>query len=345
MVVMDLETAIDECLQYGMSSGKYPSLVIGVSTLDDRCVRGAGGSDAGTLFELGSITKVFTGLALAVSTVRGEVTLDEPVAKLLPGVDLPGGDAIGLRHLATHTSGLPRLPAGLLRATRGNLRDPYAMVDADWLYASLARTPLRFWRQPGRRHRYSNLGMGLLGHALARRVTGGPDTRGEDYERMLRDRVCTPLGLADTVIRPSEEQRERLAPGHSAAGKPASHWDLAALAGAGALRSTATDMLTFLDAQLEVATHAADGVPAELAEAMALSQQVHYSGRRQQVGLAWLVSRRIGPEAYWHDGGTGGGASVAGFVPAGRLALVILANRARPVWRLALKLLRALGVP
>ena len=335
---MDLTAAVDECLRDGMAGGRYRGLVVGVSTSDDRVVRAAGEVQPDGLFELGSVTKVFTGLALALAAVRGEVALDEPVADLLPGVRVPvgwGRRPILLWHLATHLSGLPRLPVGLLWKLRGDLRDPYAGVDADWLYASLAQTRLRPWRPPGRRYRYSNLGMGLLGHALARRVTGGSDSRGEDYARMVRERICVPLGLADTVHGDGDG---RIVQGHSGAGTPVPPWDLAAVAGAGGLRATADDVLTFLDAQLGRAE-----VTGDLAAAMALTHRVRYAGRKIRVGLAWHVDPGPGaPRTYWHDGGTGGGASVAVFAPAHGRAVVILANQARSVWPLVVRLRRAL---
>ena len=341
-----VDTAIEECLR---SAEQYPAMVVGVSTLDRRWVRVRGAATGDTLFELGSITKVFTGLLLAVAEVRGEARLDEPLQDLISGVPVPAGRSgrpIRLSHLATHTSGLPRIPVGLLRQIRGDLRDPYAGVDAPWLYASLAATRLPAWRQPGRRYKYSNLGMGLLGHALARRLTGGADTRGEDYHRMVEERICAPLGLVDTVHVPAGDQVDRLAPGHNGAGRPTPHWDLAALAGAGGLRATAGDLLTFLDAQLAVATgrtaELPTALPAELAEAMASTHPVWYAGRRVRVGLAWHINPRGEPEVWWHDGGTGGGASVGGFVPAEGLAIVVLANRARAVWRTAMTLRKAL---
>lgn len=214
-----------------------------------------------TLFEIGSVTKVFTSLALARLTLAGSTRLDEPLADLLadtlpPGTAVPskGGEQITLRHLATHTAGLPRLPAGMLLPALLNPRkpDPYAHCTADFLLTGLGRTRLR--ARPGRSFRYSNLGSGLLGLALTRRAGLDDGTPGSGYEKLIAREVCEPLGLADTVVTVSEEQAARLCRGHSGRRRPVPAWHLADLAGAGALRSTAADLAVLLRAQLAVAT-------------------------------------------------------------------------------------------
>jgi CubicO group peptidase (beta-lactamase class C family) len=151
-----------------------------------------------------------------------------------------GGDEVTLLHLATHTSGLPRLPPNLTWKKLAT-DNPYSDYSAEDLYAGLANCRLK--NRPGARTRYSNFGSGLLGHVLSR-------VGGADYERQLIDRVLLPLGMHDTAIRLSDEQQARLAPGH-AEGKPVRQWDFEVLAGAGALRSTMADMLRFLRANLD----------------------------------------------------------------------------------------------
>ena len=205
---------------------------------------------ADSIFEIGSITKVFTALALAKQSLAGLVDLDEPVRQLLPaGVHVPSraGREITLRQLATHTSGLPRLPKGMLwRALlHPNEPDPYAQYSAEVIFEGLSRTKLH--APPGDRFRYSNLGGGLLGLALATRA-------GTTYESVIDAEVCRPLGLTDTHITPSLEQAERIAQGHTRKRKVTPLWNLNALAGAGALRSTAADLVQFVRAQLEPGT-------------------------------------------------------------------------------------------
>jgi CubicO group peptidase (beta-lactamase class C family) len=200
--------------------------------------------DAGTVFEIGSITKVFTAALLAEMAGRGEVRLDQPVAELLPpGVRIPSyrGRAITLAHLAEHTAALPRLP-GNLWATATDKKNPYRDYQVAHLHDYLSGAAIGF--PPGTGVAYSNLGAGLLGHVLALRA-------GRLFEDLLAERVLRPLGLADTGITLSADQAARLAPGHTGKGEPTPNWDIPSLAGAGALRSTLAEMLTFLRANLD----------------------------------------------------------------------------------------------
>lgn len=194
--------------------------------------------DGDTVFEIGSITKVFTALLLTEMVTRGEVALDDPASKYLPdGVKMPArnGKQITLLDLATYSSGLPRVPDGMPKF--GD--NPYANYTVEQLYAFLSNHTLRF--DPGTHYEYANLGFGLLGHVLALRANAS-------YEDLVVSRVCAPLGLSDTRISLTDSMRERLAQGHQSSLKPTSNWDFLSLAGAGALRSTANDLLKFMKA-------------------------------------------------------------------------------------------------
>ncbi|MER5355264.1 serine hydrolase domain-containing protein [Kitasatospora sp. NPDC002551] len=315
-------------------------------------IRGAGRTGPGptggvpgpdTMFEIGSVTKVFTSLALARLTLAGTVSLDEPLADVLadalpPGVAVPakGAQPFALRHLATHTSGLPRLPAGMLLPSllTPNKPDPYAHCTPEWLLASLGRTKVR--AAPGRSFRYSNLGAGLLGLALAHRA-------GLEYGELVRREVCEPLGLTDTVLVPDERQAARLAPGHTAGGRPVPGWNLAGLAGAGALKSTAADLAVLLQAQLA----AGDGDGSPLGPAIALTREVrHRVNPFAWMHLGWLGdrlhARQGGHLRIWHNGGTGGYRSFTAFDPEKQVAVIVLANGRRSVDTPGVQLLRAL---
>ncbi|CAN0573748.1 unnamed protein product, partial [Laminaria digitata] len=242
-------------------------------------------------YEIGSVTKAFTGLLLAQMSESGEVTLDDEVQALLPQqVTVPSRDdqAITLEHLSTHFSGLPRLPTNLAPSDPLN---PYADYDTSSLYAFLNGYTLP--RVPGASFEYSNLAVGLLGHALTLRA-GAPS-----LEALYAARIIAPLGLEDTSITLRTEQTSRLAPPYDADGAPSKNWDLGALAGAGALRSTTADMLTLGEAYLDQ--------PAPLANAMALATAPRrVAGPGSQIGLGWFVAEVNGDVARLHDGGTGG---------------------------------------
>jgi D-alanyl-D-alanine-carboxypeptidase/D-alanyl-D-alanine-endopeptidase len=273
--------------------------------------------DGNTVFEIGSITKVFTSLLLADMAQHGEVSLTDPVAKYLPaGAKMPerGGRVITLEDLSRHRSGLPRLPTNLDAAS--NPQNPYASYSVKQLYEFLSDYQLT--RDIDAQFEYSNLGGGLLGHVLGLAA-------GKDYETLILSRVCKPLGMNNTGITLSPELNLRLAMGHDGRFEPTSAWDLPTLAGAGALRSTANDMLSFLAAQLGY-------TKSDLDPAISATH-----GKRtpadsgMEIGLGWLMRPKRGSEIIWHNGGTGGYRTFAGFDPKARIGVVVLTNVSTPV--------------
>jgi serine-type D-Ala-D-Ala carboxypeptidase/endopeptidase len=276
---------------------------------------GPGGKppDGRTLFELGSVTKVYTSLLLADAVQRREVELDTPVATLLPpGVTAPtaGKDAITLRHLAMHSSGLPRLPPSL--EPRAQSTNPYAGYGENELYTDLVRT--RLDAPPGTRIHYSNYGAGLLGHVLGAKL-------GVGYREAIQTRILSPLGLVDTffTVPPAAAARKVQGTNSELVRVPAWHWD--ALSGAGALISTARDQLALIEAELE----AAAGGRATLRRAMALTQESQLEGSGSNVALGWQID---GDGRYWHNGTTGGHHAFVGFDPKTRRGVVLLASTA-----------------
>ena len=273
--------------------------------------------DGDTVFEIGSITKVFTALLLADMAARGEVSLEDPVADHLPpDVRVPerAGRRITLADLATHTSGLPRLPANLRPDARPD--NPYASYSVTDLYTFLSGHELT--RDIGSQYEYSNLGVGLLGHALSRRA-------GVDYETLVRQRITGPLQMRRTSIALSPDMRERLATGHDNRFEPVANWDLPTLAGAGALRSTADDMLDLLAAQMGYTSSA-------LAPAMASMLTLRRpAGLAGEIALGWHVLTVGDREIVRHNGGTGGYRSFVGFDPAARAGVIVLTNVSNPV--------------
>lgn len=271
--------------------------------------------DGDTVFEIGSLTKLFTTLLLADMAVKGEVSLDDPVADYLPpGVTLPerGGLRIALADLATHSSGLPRLPGNLAPRDQDN---PYADYSVERLYRFLAGYSLP--HNIGSHYEYSNVGGALLGVALARRA-------GADFETLLRRRITGPLGMTSTAIALTPAMRAHMAAGHDAWLKPAKNWDMPALAAAAGLRSTANDLLTFAAAELD-----GDGA---LGPAMArqLSVRRRTSAPDITVALGWHVLSDPRGAVIQHDGGTGGYRAFIAIQPATHQAVVVLANAATP---------------
>ena len=287
---------------------------------------GADSVDEHTVFEIGSITKVFTATMLAEMARRGEVSLDDPISKHLPAtVRVPSrkGREITLLDLATQHSGLPRLPTNLRPADSEN---PYADYGAEELRRFLASYTLT--RDIGERFEYSNLGVGLLGYVLAMRA-------GTDYEMALKTRVLDPLGLRETSITLSPEMAQRLAVGHTSRGRVTKNWDIGILAGAGGLRSTADDMMTFAAAHFDSA-----GPLFPVFEATLRPRRSLAATGTDSIGLNWLLMRPGGQPIAWHNGGTGGYRSFLGLDRAQHRAVVVLTNSATSMEDLGMMLLQ-----
>lgn len=272
--------------------------------------------DGDAVFEIGSITKVFTSLLLAEMARRGEVSITDPVSLYLPPmIKLPRFDEkeIALLDLATHTSGLPEFPSNLKSRDEAN---PLAEYSVAQMYEFLSKYKLT--RNVGGQYEYSSLGTGLLGHALALKA-------GTSYEDLLVKRICQPLNLQNTRITLDPAMQARLVRGFDENGKPTANWDLPTLAGAGALRSTAKDMLKFIAANLEPSK-------TDLAWVLENAQIARHRAESQKsamfVALGWHVLNYRAGEIVWHDGGTGGYTSVVCFDRKHQIGLVALSNSA-----------------
>ena len=285
--------------------GRLPGVVVGriapgttsVITAGVRSVETGAPVTDSTVFEIGSITKALTGTLLADMVVRGEVGLNDPVTRHLPtGWTMPAGITRGitLLDLATHTSGLPRMPADF---APGNPLDPYGDYDDAKLRRSLAATTLV--TQPGEAYDYSNFGAAVLGRALAHRG-------GKPYEELLHERVLLPLGMRDSRFAGNGAADHRSATGYTARILPTGAWNLVAFAPAGGLRSSIGDMLKLLAA-------VADTSKGPLAKALALATRAHRPIHGvDSVGLGWHRLRQGTTEVVWHNGGTGGFRTFAG---------------------------------
>ncbi|MEN9575177.1 MAG: hypothetical protein RL514_3032 [Verrucomicrobiota bacterium] len=297
------------------------AMVIGVTQRGRRAVLGFGHvgatnavpPDAQTLFEIGSVTKVFTALALARLELDGKVKLTNTLSALLPEkVALADGlGPVTLLHLATHTAGLPRLPDNL-DLSAASLANPYAKYRAEELYQFLAGVKPN--NPPGRMVDYSNVGFAVLGHVLTLKAE-------QPYEALVRAMLLDPLGMTNTAIRLTDEQRARLTPGHSPKGGEVSGWDFDAFAPAGAFRSTAGDMLTFIEANLTSAE-------TPVGRALTFVRQPQPTGEAGNLPLGWQreITLQGRLEIFWHNGGTGGYVSFLAFNRAQQIGVVVLAN-------------------
>lgn len=263
-----------------------------------------------SVFEIGSITKVFTGILLAHMVERGEVALSDPVSKYLPdGVTVPSrnGREITLLDLTTHRSSITRMPTNMIPDGTG----PYPKYTIDMMYEFLSTHELR--RDIGVEFEYSNVAVALLGHVLSR-VGGGT------YEEVLRERVLDPLGMQMTSTKVEGALREWMTVGHDRRGLVAPYRNWPELPGMGALRSNAEDLLVFLAANA--------GTPeSRLEQVLRDAHEVRNSIDQQtDIGLNWFVRTVGDSKVIWHGGATQGFRAFAGFDPETGVGAVLLAN-------------------
>ena len=327
------DAALQQILQQRINGKKAVGLVVGRLQGTNRSIVAAGtmalgdrSVDGDTLFELGSITKVFTGILLGDMANRGEVRPDDPATKHLPPtarMRSRNGHVITLAHLASHRSGLPGMPENLGPA------DSFANYSMEQGFEFLSKYELP--RDPGSAYEYSNFGLGLLGDLLARRA-------GTNYEQLVLDRICRPLGMNDTRIELSPEMQGRFASGHDDELNPVKHLEFLGFAGAGALRSTANDFLKFL----AVALHPQDD---PLSKAILRSQAARTNtvgpggaGPGGEVAWCWYFNT-LSDEIIFHSGMTAG---FHGYIVVNRKrdrAVVVFSNCSRSIDDIGLHLL------
>ncbi|MEM7697799.1 MAG: serine hydrolase domain-containing protein, partial [Verrucomicrobiota bacterium] len=246
--------------------------------------------DLDTLYEIGSITKVFTGVLLADLVLRKAIALDDPIGPHFPDGLLPADSpvkAITFEQLSTHTSGLPRIPEDLFEGADAD--SPYAHIDTARLYRSLAALTEAEVSSPAP-YEYSNLGVGLLGHLIGL-------IHEKPYAEVVDEVIFSPLGMADSFVQDTATSREAAGPDQLATphvgGEPKSHWPLAELSGAGAIVSSANDLARFARAHWDSETSP------ELAAALSLAREK----RTDTMALGW---HREQNGAVSHGGATGG---------------------------------------
>lgn len=266
--------------------------------------------DGDSIFFIGSVSKTFTALLLQDAVARGEMKLDDPVANYLPkSVKVPtqGGKQISLLHLATHSAGFPVNPDNM---TGKDVREQYESYTVEKMYAFLSSYTLS--RDPGTEFEYSNIGMALLGHVLALKA-------GTNFESLVVNRICRPLGMESTCITPTPELKKRLAMGHDNLGKPSPPQKFQAYSPAGDIHSTASDLLRYLSAQVALA-------PSSLTPLMEKTHVIRFKDSRGLPGVPvsafgrtamdWVDRNAYQPpgmELLGHAGGAGSYHAWVGF--------------------------------
>lgn len=271
--------------------------------------------DSRSIFEIGSITKVFTGIILADLVRKKLVNIDDPVSKYVPELQGYPAGSITLKQLATHTSGLPRIPDEKYVTPLDP--NPYKDFDEKKLLSYLKSLKKITPVEKAAKQNYSNTGFALLGYVLSK-ATSTP------YEKLVQKIITAPLRMSDTVVSLSAKQRSRFLNGYNQAIEVTSHWDMP-LAGMGGLHSTANDLIKFVIANMVVVTKSS------VTKLLDYSQQVQVVGANESVGLGWMLDGKGDNQVVWHNGTTGGFSSLIAFNEHKHLGLVILTNTANAI--------------
>jgi D-alanyl-D-alanine-carboxypeptidase/D-alanyl-D-alanine-endopeptidase len=267
-----------------------------------------------SIYEIGSISKVFTGLLLAEKANSNKLSLTEPLNSwALKDWALPTQNDISISalHLSTHTAGLPRLPVGFVPS---NLQNPYAEYSPDKLRASLQNTKLK--TVPGEKVLYSNLGVGLLGYALTQYTK-------KSYSELLSETVTQKIGMVHTFVDVPPENQISAAQGYDMIGVETPDWDMTGLIGMGEINSTTEDLIRFLSVQIEPPK-------GKLGEAIRMTQEPRSKREGGAIAMGWHIGLQDEVEMIWHNGGTGGARSFAAFDPKKKIGVVVLNTSPSP---------------
>jgi len=312
-----LSDSVKEVIRENIENGKHPALFVGM--IDENGIQqyyygnkaiGEDPIDENTIFEIGSVSKVFTSLLLADMIEKGELSLNDPIDKFLPeDVKTPSYNErkITLLDLTTHASGLPRWPDGF---PIQDINEQYE-YDRDELYDYLANVELS--REIGSEYSYSNIGVSLLGHILSLQA-------GQSYEELLKERVLDRFEMENTCVKKCDELRDKFAK-PSLLGFQMNEINLSDdLAGAGEIRSSGKDMLSFL-------SYAMGLKDSDLKNSFELTQNINRQIDDQiSIGLGWHMTHEDDRMIIWHNGATNGFASFVGFDPESNQGVVVLSN-------------------
>lgn len=336
----ELEAKINELVKPLIEDNKNLAIVVGVITKDTdypwMYFYGKTNKedntkpDENTVFEIGSVTKTFTTTMLVMLEREGKMSINDLVQNYLPDSvtihNFTSTEQVKLLHLATHTSGLPRLPTNFV-SEKSKIKDPYRNYSVNDLCFFINNYILP--REPGTQYEYSNVGMGLLGYLETRAA-------GMTYENLLHKYILDSLGMTMTGITLTSEMQKKLAKGYDEKGEPAGSWTFQALEGAGAIRSTLKDMMTYMAFQMGKTDKM------NFKEGLGLMQKRRFETGMKNIyiGMGWHITESAdGYQAIFHDGATGGYKAFIAFMPELQTGVVVLTNQANEINGLGLDIL------
>jgi serine-type D-Ala-D-Ala carboxypeptidase/endopeptidase len=329
---------IQQIMDTEVANKRSKSIVIGVIDSTGRQIFGSGvlsdkdnrKPDGNTLFEIASVTKLFTGLLLAIYNEKNVVALQDPTSKYLPkNVKIPliNKKELNLLHLATHTSGYPRFPYNYDQRTFNNTYSSQELYQ----YISTFNSKDEY----GKRYNYSNTGIGFLGHLLTLRTK-------QNFETMVKQEICKPLQLNNTTITLNSEQRKNLATGHTAYGKKVSSFYEGELMNpAGGLYSNMNDLLTFAAANigLQRTTLFSSMQSTQIKRGFFGTELGYDTDVMVHYGMDWQIWTKNGKTLYWHSSTSFGFHSFFVIDIQRKLGVIVLSNSFNAVEDIGLHLI------
>ena len=281
-----------------------------------------------TIYEIGSVSKTFTGILLVQAVANKKITMEDDIRKYLPIQCAKleyKGEAIRVKHLVTHTSRIPRIPENLDKQTHFDELNPYKNYDKKMVYDYLSTLKLDTF--PGIKLDYSNTGMALLGIILE-------NVYQQSYEELLNQYITTVIGMKKTFVNVPAAHLTNFATGYNEKGKETPHWDLGDQVGAGGIKSTIEDMALYLKENIN-----------ESSAVIQNSHQIQFEKLKDKIAFSWFIQpTKTGNTLIWHNGGTYGFTSFCGFVKEKKCGVVILSNSGNGVDKLAIDILKYLQI-
>lgn len=312
--------SIKAIIKQEITNKRSKSIIVGIVDANGRQIIAEGKlsdndlrlPDSNTIYEIGSITKVFTSLSLAQMSLKNQLNINDPISKFLPKTvktPIRNGKEISLLSLSTHRSGMPRFP---YNTDPKNLDEPYADYSVNQLYEYVSHFEPPF--DIDSKWRYSNVSYGVLGTILTLVAQ-------KNFETLITEEICKPLNLNNTVISLTAKQKENLAIGHAETGTPVGLTELGAIEAGGALRSNVTDLLTFAEENMGLIT-------TDLYPAMQLTHvlQAKKDGNDTYTTMGWTLDNNNGQNFLFKDGGMPGYCTFLGIDKKNKIGVVVLSN-------------------